>query len=395
MEYKIIHLPKDEWKGYVIPMEYTANNYYDVKITQNTKGFRVGFTKKSHKTPFVRSWLDNPNPQDFLYADWWEKAWAWGVVEDGRLKAVIETVPEEWSNRLRITELWVEKDLRGKGVVKRLMNIAKEQARLERRRAIILETQSCNEKAIGFYLSQGFSLIGFDACCYSNRDIKNKEVRLELGYFLPEKNKLKRKDILIRHEVPSDYYNTELMVRRAFWNLHRPGCDEHLLVSKLRTDNAYLPGLSRVAEVDGKIAGFIMYCLSHVETPDGRLEEVLTFGPLAVDPEFQNSGIGGYLIEETTRQAAKEGYRGIIIFGEPDYYPRHGFVTSDKFNITTYDGKNFAAFMTKELVKGGLSGIRGRFVIPPVYESLTEDETAEFDKNFPPADKIKFPFHWS
>jgi len=48
----------------------------------------------------------------------------------------------------------------------------------------MLETQSCNEAAIAFYLAYGFSLIGFDACCYGNKDIEGKEVRLEFGLFL-------------------------------------------------------------------------------------------------------------------------------------------------------------------------------------------------------------------
>ena len=54
---------------------------------------------------------------------------------------------------------------------------------LTQRRAIILETQSCNTKAIGFYLHQGFELIEFDTCCYTNNDIGRREVRINLGYF--------------------------------------------------------------------------------------------------------------------------------------------------------------------------------------------------------------------
>ena len=48
---------------------------------------------------------------------------------------------------------------------------------------IHLETQSCNTNAIGFYLHQGFELIGFDKCCYTNKDIERREVRINLGYF--------------------------------------------------------------------------------------------------------------------------------------------------------------------------------------------------------------------
>lgn len=38
--------------------------------------------------------------------------------------------------------------------------------------------------AIGFYLHQGFELIGFDKCCYTNKDIERREVRLNMGLFL-------------------------------------------------------------------------------------------------------------------------------------------------------------------------------------------------------------------
>ena len=66
------------------------------------------------------------------------------------------------------------------------MNVAKEQARREWRRAVILETQSCNANAIGFYLHEGFTLIGFDACCYANNDIERGEVRIEMGWFVQD-----------------------------------------------------------------------------------------------------------------------------------------------------------------------------------------------------------------
>lgn len=120
-----------------------------------------------------------------LYQEHWENAEAYGVVsESGEMLACIEVCPEEWSNRLVVTELWVSEELRRKGVGKRLMDKAKEVAVRQKRRAVILETQSCNTNAIGFYLHQGFELIGFDTCCYSNEDIARREVRVNLGFFL-------------------------------------------------------------------------------------------------------------------------------------------------------------------------------------------------------------------
>ena len=83
-----------------------------------------------------------------------------------------------------VTELWVHEKIRRQGIGHRLMEIAKRQAVEEGRRALILETQSCNANAIGFYMHEGFELIGFDSCCYTNNDIKRREVRLDLGIIL-------------------------------------------------------------------------------------------------------------------------------------------------------------------------------------------------------------------
>ena len=63
------------------------------------------------------------------------------------------------------------------------MNIAVKRAKDEKRRVIMLETQSRNEAAIAFYLAYGFTLIGFDACTYQNNDLQRREVRMEMGMF--------------------------------------------------------------------------------------------------------------------------------------------------------------------------------------------------------------------
>lgn len=62
-------------------------------------------------------------------------------------------------------------------------------------------------------------------------------------------------NLIIRPETPADYGATEHMVQRAFWNIHGPGCNEHVLVRLIRESEDYLPQFSRVAELDGKIVG--------------------------------------------------------------------------------------------------------------------------------------------
>lgn len=397
----IIPLPKEQWKGTVIPMRYTTEEYYDVDMQKAADGYDIAIHKKKFGTP-VTHFPEEYDFPDKLYQDHWEKAYAWGVVEekDGRqeLLACIETCPEEWSNRLMVTELWVHEKIRRQGVAHALMAVAKEQAVLEHRRAIILETQSCNVGAIAFYQKEGFEPIGFDTCCYGNRDVERKEVRINMGFFPRRKQNVTRNDIVIRKEEPSEYHKTEEMTLKAFWNKYRLGCNEHLLVHKLRKSDVYLPELSRVAVVGDEVVGAICYSKAWLkkEGQDGRekVKEILIFGPLCVTPEWQGCGVGGLLLEETFALAKESGYEGVVIFGEPEYYPRHGFRTCDHFGITTADGKNFDAFMGIELVEGGLADFGGKFYESEIFEDLPKSENEEFTKEFDAPVKRKFPCQW-
>ena len=131
--------------------------------------------------------VHTPEEYDFpdsLYQDHWEKAEAYGVVsDDGKLLACIEVCPEEWSNRLMVTELFVGEEIRRQGYGRKLIGLAKAITVQNKYRALMLETQSSNVNAVDFYLHEGFTLIGFDSCCYTNRDIERKEVRFNMGWF--------------------------------------------------------------------------------------------------------------------------------------------------------------------------------------------------------------------
>ncbi|WP_238475983.1 GNAT family N-acetyltransferase [Clostridium manihotivorum] len=392
MEYEIIHLPKEKWQGTIIPIKYTTDKYYDVMVNKTDRGYVIDIEKKE----FRQSVTHTPEEYDFpdkLYEEHWENAYAWGVVVNDELVAAIETDQELWSNRLRITELWVSETYQKQGIGHELIEIAKEQARRERRRAIILETQSCNVNAVDFYQHEGFTLIGMDTCCYKNNDLKRKEVRLEFGWFPEEKKRLNAEEIEIRREKKDDYYNVELMTKEAFWNKHHLGCDEHYLVHKLREDKDYIPELSRIALKNGEVIGCIMY--SKAQVVDGLdIHEIVTFGPLSVAPKWQGCGVGELLLRETMKLAAGKGYKGIVIFGEPDYYPRIGFKTCDNFNITTSDGKNFDAFMAIELAQDSMKDIKGKFYESEVFENLPKEEVEEYNKNFPKLKKLRFPGQW-
>ena len=99
----IIPLESGEWQGYVLPFHYISHNYYDVEMNRMGDDFQVSFIKKPYYTPFEYM----PDETDKLFQPWWNDIKAWGIIDGGRLIAVIETSAEEWSNRLCVTELWI------------------------------------------------------------------------------------------------------------------------------------------------------------------------------------------------------------------------------------------------------------------------------------------------
>lgn len=105
------------------------------------------------------------------------------------------------------------------------------------------------------------------------------------------------KNLIIRDERESEYFNVEYMTKKAFWNLHVPGCNEHYLVHILRESDDYIPKLSKVAEINGEIVGAIMYSKAYVSDGVSKTE-VLTFGQLCVEPSYQSKGMGRRLSQK-------------------------------------------------------------------------------------------------
>ncbi len=193
-------------------------------------------------------------------------------------------------------------------------------------------------------------------------------------------------DITLRRERPEDYRVVEELTREAFWGKTRPDCDEHLLAHRMRAVPAFVPELDWVAEAGGQIVGNILYTLSKIVTEDGAAYETLSFGPLSVLPAWQNRGVGGALLTHTIAEAKRLGYRAILFFGHPDYYPRYGFRRASEFHVTTSTGDSFDAFMAMPLFDGALDGITGRYYEDPVFE-ISEEDALAFDKTFPPKER--------
>ena len=196
--------------------------------------------------------------------------------------------------------------------------------------------------------------------------------------------------ITLRLETKEDRQIVEELTREAFWNVHEPGCSEHYLAHIMRDSELFLPELDFVAEINGKIVGNIMYMRSSITDGEQTHYPVITFGPISVLPKEQGKGVGSKLIEHTLKLATDMGYGAVLIYGDPEYYKRFGFVPAERYSIRNNEGYYAAALLALELREGALSDKQGCFIEGEIYD-IDEQQAEAFDRNFPPKEKSHAP----
>jgi len=195
-------------------------------------------------------------------------------------------------------------------------------------------------------------------------------------------------EILIRKATEKDFFTTENITRESFWNLYKPGCNEHLVLHNIRNSKAYISSLDLVAVFENEITGHIISTKAKVIDSQNNENEILCVGPLSVLPKFQRNGIGSKLLNESIKIAKELGHPGMILFGNPEYYHRFGFKNAEEYGITTKDCLNFEPFMALEFQNNRFDNIRGRFFEDGAFETNPND-LIEFEKKFPYKEKLK------
>ena len=202
-----------------------------------------------------------------------------------------------------------------------------------------------------------------------------------------------KNDCIIRLERTEEHRETETLVREAFWNVYRPGCLEHYALNQLRNDKAFVPELSFVMEKDGRLIGQNMFMMAVIKADDGRDIPIMTMGPICITPELQGKGYGKILLDYSLEKAAELGCGALCFEGNINFYGKSGFTYASEFGIRYHglpEGADASFFLCKELKNGYLDGISGEYTPPKGY-FVDEAQAEEFDKQFPPKEKLKLP----
>ncbi|MBQ7251483.1 MAG: GNAT family N-acetyltransferase [Kiritimatiellae bacterium] len=203
-------------------------------------------------------------------------------------------------------------------------------------------------------------------------------------------------DWIIRPERPEDRRETETLVREAFWNRYRPGCTEHFVLHRYRTDPAFVPELDFVMEERGRLVGQIVFSRASLALDGGGTFPVWTFGPLAIHPDCQRRGLGLALLDHALEAARGMGVGAVCMEGALDFYRHAGFDLASKLHLHC-DGEPPDAevpyFLARELVPGFLRGVEGSYRTPRGYFAADDDPAgfAAFEATFPPKEKALGP----
>lgn len=181
----------------------------------------------------------------------------------------------------------------------------------------------------------------------------------------------------IRPETHGDYKDIVSLVLRSFreGTDYSDGTDIVALIEEIRDSEYYIPELSFVAELDGKIVGHFLFSRFPLsKTPHGghvgeEDTDIVMLAPVSVHADHLRQGIGSTMIKLGIEKVKEMGYKGIIVEGNYRFYNTVGFGTSSEYGIYPVSGYPITeprCQMCMETFPGSLQG-RGGYVVYDMY----------------------------
>lgn len=124
---------------------------------------------------------------------------------------------------------------------------------------------------------------------------------------------------------------------------------------RVREGTAPISPYCRVAMLGTRVVA----ALRMTEVRIGANGDALLLGPLAVDPDLVNQGLGRRLISESLEAARSGGIHLVVLVGDVPYYGRFGFAPVPRGQITLPGPVDPTRILALELVPGALAEYRG------------------------------------
>lgn len=161
--------------------------------------------------------------------------------------------------------------------------------------------------------------------------------------------------MIIRIAIPADRPQIDAILREAF-----PGPEEADLVTRLYDDGDVM--ISLVAVVGTEVCGTVVF------SPMTAPFRALGLAPVAVRPDHQRQGVASALIHEGVELARVEGWDGIFVLGDPDFYQRFGFLAE---TAAPYENPYAGPYlMAMSLVEGDLPAASGKVDYAKAFAAL-------------------------
>jgi putative acetyltransferase len=161
-----------------------------------------------------------------------------------------------------------------------------------------------------------------------------------------------------------DFRDEFLGDHKAIRHLHLasfPGSGEADLVDQLRGDGDAV--VSLVAIEGPVLTGHVVF--SRMAAPF----RALGLGPVAVLLDWRRKGIAAALIQEGIKRATNDGWAGIFVLGDPNYYQRFGFKSKHAEGFESpYAGPHLMAL---PLNNDGLPARFGRLDYAPAFSAMS------------------------
>lgn len=155
----------------------------------------------------------------------------------------------------------------------------------------------------------------------------------------------------ILDEAAGDAAAREALLDRAFGPARFTKTCERLREGRMPAQGLAL----KAVDEDGRMVGTLRFW--HVSV--GAERPALMLGPLAVESDAREGGIGSRLMRAGLARAADLGHEAVILVGDAPYYERFGFRGEATDGMAMPGPVERERFLALELTAGALKGVSG------------------------------------